>query len=229
MAMNILEIKEGSMVKFSDGSMTPSSLPRYRRHTTRSGICEYHSNGNTYLPATHQFITLNNVYNMESRLFEASLQSGVLMLKNLTTKDLVVLKDSVLSIYHDGKLLKPAEFVTMPGDLTGTAVVRNNMASRDNFSWDNPQFKSFLKGHGIITALYQDPNKLYHVGNDDTLLTNGQQIVDPFEKQNVILVNATWSILVEKKVEGNCKIYKCSFRSLQNPTTIAGLPRVHLV
>lgn len=175
-----------------------------------------------------QFISLNKAYNLESRLFEASLQSGILMLKNLATKDLVVLKDSVLTIYNDGKLVKPAEFVTMPGDLTGTAVIRNNMASRDNFSWDNSQFKSFLKNHGIITPLHQDPNRLYHVGKDDTLLSNGQQIVDPFEKQNVVLVNATWSILVEKKIEGNCKTLRCTLRSLQNPTTIAGLPHVHI-
>lgn len=228
MAMNIIQVKDGKMIKFSDGTMLPPSGPRYYRHTTRSGIYEYLSTGNTYLPASPQFISLNKFYNLESRLFEASLQSGILMLKNLATKDLVVLKDSILTIYNDGKLVKPAEFVTMPGDLTGTAVIRNNMASRDNFSWDNSQFKSFLKNHGIITALYQDPNRLYHVGKDDALLTNGQQIVDPFEKQNVVLFDATWSILVEKKIEGNCKTSKCTFRALQNPTTIAGLPHVHI-
>ena len=228
MAMNIIQVKDGKMIKFSDGTMIPPSGPRYHRHTTRSGICAYLSTGNTYLPAVPQFISLNKVYNLQSRLFEASLQSGILMLKNLATKDLVVLKDSVLTIYNDGKLVKPAEFVTMPGDLTGTAVIRNNMASRDNFSWDNSQCKSFLKNHGIITPLHQDPNRLYHVGKDDTLLSNGQQIVDPFEKQNVVLVNATWSILVEKKIEGNCKTLRCTLRSLQNPTTIAGLPHVHI-
>lgn len=227
MAENMCIFKEGAITDFCNGTRTSSSEPRYHRRTTRSGVCVYLSSGNTYIPATPRFISLNKVYSLRSRLFEASLQSGILMLKNLATKDLVVLKDSVLTIYNDGKLVKPAEFVTMPGDLTGTAVIRNNMASRDNFSWDNPQFKNFLKSHGIISALYQDPNILYNVSKDDTLLTDGQQVAYTFEKQNVVLVNATWSILVEKRIEGNCKISKCTFRSFQNPTTLK-LPHVDI-
>ena len=40
MAMNIIQVKDGKMIKFSDGTMIPPSGPRYHRHTTRSGICE---------------------------------------------------------------------------------------------------------------------------------------------------------------------------------------------
>lgn len=81
---------------------------------------------------------------------------------------------------------------------------------------------------GLLLPCIRIPTDFTMLAKIDTLLSNGQQIVDPFEKQNVVLVNATWSILVEKKIEGNCKISKCTFRSLQNPTTIAGLPHVHI-